>query len=150
MKRKYKFYDKEALVPTSITYDFPAPFEAHLDAQLKSEHGEELTFVKEINHRARIIRLHSAYDSGKGTLYVAAPTREEQQAGVARLQALPAVVIPPVVDYDAYTLDDLPVLCQSRANKLIALNVYKRNTPGADLRDTVEAVNALFDQYAQD
>ena len=70
MKLKYKFFDKEDWKGRIIVYEYDAPFIENMDNDFKSMYGENLTFVKELNHKDRIIRIHSAYDSGKGTLYV--------------------------------------------------------------------------------
>lgn len=78
MVRNYKFYDKEAIDPIIISYEFDPPFCSQLDEELKSTYGDDLIYVKEINHRDRIIRLHTAYDSGKGTLYLKNERKEEQ------------------------------------------------------------------------
>lgn len=76
MKLNYRFFDKEDFVGRIITYEYDAPFHKNMDADFKSMYGEDLSFVKELNHADRIIRLHSAYDSGKGTRYVAPKPRK--------------------------------------------------------------------------
>ncbi len=70
MKLNYRFFDKEDFEGRIITYEFDVPFHKNMDDELKSIYGESLTFIKEINHRDKIIRLHTAFDSGKGTKYV--------------------------------------------------------------------------------
>lgn len=77
MRRNYKFFDKEEIDPRIIRYEFDPPFYENLDQELKEIYGEELTFVKEINHRDQIIRIHSGYDSGKGTRYVPPKPRKK-------------------------------------------------------------------------
>ncbi len=84
MIRNYKFYDKEATRPVIVTYEFDPPFYENLDEELKSQYGEDLTFVKEINHRDRIIRIHTAYDSGKGTLYVPPAKRKKRRTNLKK------------------------------------------------------------------
>lgn len=64
MKRKYQFYDKEEVEPREWVFDLPVPFEANLNEELKDQFGPFLALVDHVN---RIIRIHSAYDSGKGT-----------------------------------------------------------------------------------
>lgn len=147
MKRNYQFYDKEALNPTNVLrFDFPQPFEGNVDKWVKSEYGEALTFVKEINHRSRVIKLHGGYDSGKGTKYVPALTAGEKRAAKERFMEMPFAATPVTIDYGQYSLSDLPELCKNPDNKIIALNVYKRNTPGVDLRQTLEYVSALIEK----
>lgn len=70
MRLKYKFFDKEDRVGRFVVYDYPSPFHKNMDEDFKMQYGEELYFIKELNHKDRIIRLHSAYDSGKGTIYI--------------------------------------------------------------------------------
>ena len=70
MKRIYSFYDKEALKPRKITFEFPPPFEKNLEEDLKSTYGEDLVFVKLIDYESRVIQLYSGYDSGKGTTII--------------------------------------------------------------------------------
>lgn len=82
MVRNYKFYDKESIKHTIVSYEFEPPFYKNLDAELKSIYGEALTFVKEINHKDKIIRIHSAYDSGKGTLYVPPIPRKKRRTNL--------------------------------------------------------------------
>lgn len=77
MKLNYRFYDKEDFQGRIITYEYDAPFHKNMDEEMRSIYGEELTFVKELNHKDRIIRLHSGYDSGKGTKYVAPIPRKK-------------------------------------------------------------------------
>ncbi|QKX07701.1 hypothetical protein HN014_22135 (plasmid) [Aquimarina sp. TRL1] len=79
MIRNYKFYDKEAIEPRIISYEFDPPFYENMDAELKEIYGSNLTFVKEINHRDKIIRIHSTYDSGKGTLYIPPAPRKKRR-----------------------------------------------------------------------
>jgi len=79
MKRNYRFYGKEAQEPTIWSFEFEGDFYEQVDKELKEIYGEDLTFVKEINHSDRIIRLHSGYDSGKGTLYVPPKKRKKQR-----------------------------------------------------------------------
>lgn len=71
MKRSYTFFDKEDYKGRKITYEYPEPFYENMDADFRDNFGTELTFIKELNHRDKVIRMHSAYDSGKGTRYVA-------------------------------------------------------------------------------
>ena len=77
MIRNYTFFDKEDFEGRTVQYEFDAPFYENMDEDLKMVYGEELTFVKEINHRDKIIRIHSGYDSGKGTLYVPPKPRKK-------------------------------------------------------------------------
>ena len=70
MRLNYKFFDSEATEPVIVKYDLPTPFYENLERELKDEFGEELTFVRLIDHQSRVIRLHSAYDSGKGTTII--------------------------------------------------------------------------------
>lgn len=77
MKLKYKFFDKEDWKGRTILYEYDVPFIENMDNDLKSMYGENLTFVKELNHRDRIIRIHSAYDSGKGALYISPYPRKK-------------------------------------------------------------------------
>lgn len=70
MKLKYTFFDKEDFEGRLITYEYDVPFHKNMDEDFKSMYGESLSFVKELNHRDKIIRIHTAYDSGKGTIYV--------------------------------------------------------------------------------
>lgn len=79
MVRNYKFYGKEETKPVIISYEFEPPFYDNLDEELKMQYGEDLTFVKEINHREKVIRIHSAYDSGKGTLYIPPAKRKKRR-----------------------------------------------------------------------
>lgn len=71
MKRSYTFFDKEDYKGRNITYEYPEPFYENMDEDFRSMFGTDLHFIKELNHRDKIIRMHSAYDSGKGTRYVA-------------------------------------------------------------------------------
>lgn len=71
MKRTYRFFDKEDYKGRKVTFDYPQPFYENMDADFRSIYGEDLYFIKELNHRDKIVRLHNAYDSGKGTRYVA-------------------------------------------------------------------------------
>jgi hypothetical protein len=71
MKLKYRFFDKEDNVGRFITYEFPVPFHENMDIEFKEMYGTDLTFLKELNHRDKIIRIHTAYDSVNGTHYVA-------------------------------------------------------------------------------
>lgn len=82
MKRNYKFYESEAIEPKIISFDLPVPFHKNLDKNLKEQYGEDLTFVKEINHKERIIRLHNQYDSGKGTIYVTPLKRKKPRTRI--------------------------------------------------------------------
>jgi len=78
MKLNYKFFRGESINYTVVQYDFPPPFHENLDRELKEMYGEDLTFLKEVNHRDRVIREHSAYDSGKGTRYVPPAKRRKR------------------------------------------------------------------------
>ena len=79
MVRNYKYFDKDELEPRIVSYEFEPPFYENFDNEMKSIYGEALTFVKEINHRDKIIRIHSAYDSGKGTLYIPPAPRKKRR-----------------------------------------------------------------------
>ena len=77
MVLKYRFFDKEDFEGHIVKYDFEPPFHANMDEEFKEIYGEQLTFIKELNHRDKIIRLHSAFDSGKGTKYVPPKPRKK-------------------------------------------------------------------------
>lgn len=83
MIRNYKFFDKGEVEPRIISYEFEPPFYDNFDNEMKMIYGESLTFVKEINHRDKIIRIHSAYDSGKGTLYVPPAPRKKRRTNLS-------------------------------------------------------------------
>jgi hypothetical protein len=85
MKLKYKFFGKEDFEGRTVVYEYDAPFHKNMDEDLKSIYGENLSFVKEINHARKIIRLHSAYDSGKGTRYVAPLPRKKPRKPFPKL-----------------------------------------------------------------
>jgi hypothetical protein len=85
MRLNYTYFDREEIQGRTVQYEFEPPFYENLDAELKMEYGEALTFVKEINHRDRIIRIHSAYDSGKGTKYVP-PKKPKKGRQILRLR----------------------------------------------------------------
>ena len=67
MKRKYQFYEKEEVDPRDRVFSFPKPFETNLTEELKTQYGP---FLKLVDHQNRIVRIHSAYDSGKGTTII--------------------------------------------------------------------------------
>jgi hypothetical protein len=113
MKRIYSFYDKEAITSIKITYDFPQPFYENLDRHLKEIFNP--LFIKEINHRDKVIKIHSAYDSGKGMEYIPFVKVEKQDS-------FDDDYIPVIIDISNYTIEDLEQICtvgdKSKAVKL--------------------------------
>ena len=100
MKRKYKFYGQECYDYNYITYDFPVPFIENLDNYLRDLYGSNLMFVKEINHELRVIRLHTAYDSGKGCKYIPQNVKISARDKIKKILEgdLPSNIL--ILDYD--------------------------------------------------
>lgn len=63
MKIKYQWYDKESIMSRPIVFEYSPPFHENMNEDLKLQHG---AFLKLIDHQRRVVKLHNAYDSGKG------------------------------------------------------------------------------------
>jgi hypothetical protein len=96
-------------------FDFPQPFYENVDAHLKSIYN--ILFIKEINHNSRTIRLHNAYDSGKGMRYVAFSNEKPCVPDLTNW------TIPKPADVSKYTIDDLEQICVN-GEKRIAVKLY--------------------------
>jgi len=128
MKRNYKFYDKESTDPIRVQYEFDSPFYENLDKHLKELYGNDLTFVKLIDHKSKIIKLHTGYDSGKGTVYVK-PYKYGERTKIRKEESKLERFDSKPVDVSMYnTKEDLEMLLNTgQKNKAIGLyyKLYK-------------------------
>lgn len=63
MKRIYSYYGKGDLDSRPVLFEFPPPFEDNMNRDMQQRWG---AFLKLIDHKRKVVKLHSEYDSGKG------------------------------------------------------------------------------------
>lgn len=153
MIRNYKFYDPESTKSRIVRYNFPAPFYENLDKYLKEIYGSNLYHVKEINHKDHIIRIHSAYDTGKGTHYVAPYKYGELKASILSFKKIinnTKEIFEPI-DVSMYNSEEdlIMLLDTNQKMKAIALCHKLRRSDNWDLADTGRYVCNELDKRKQ-
>lgn len=154
MIRNYKFYDPESIKSRIVKFNFPPPFYENLDKHLKEIYGSNLYHIKEINHKDHIIRMHSAYDTGKDTHYVAPYKYGELKASILSFEKMivnNAKQIFEPIDVSMYnTEEDLIMLLDTnQKKKAIALCHKLRRSNNWNLADTGRYVCNELDKRKQ-
>ena len=129
MIRKYTFIDENGR-SSSYTYNLPMPFYTNVEKELETQFGEDLTPVVLIDHTNRIIRLHSKYDTGKGTMII--PYHKKD----LRLPLDTSHIKSVDVSHLSYETHFLELV--SKGEKLKSIALTRKKHPNWSLRDCVE------------
>lgn len=99
MKRIYTYFGREEIVGKPRLFEYEPPFHDNMNEDLKQSWG---AFIALIDHKRKVVKIHSAYDSGKGCIII--PPNPRKQPFSIQLKSLletgPEVVLMEGKSYD--------------------------------------------------